>query len=144
MTLRLLNLALLILFPIAWTAPLASAGLLPYFDLDEISVLTGIASLWHKDIFLAIVVTLFAIVAPITKIATLALIQFGPLDKRHFPILEILGKLAMADVFLIALYIVLVKGVGIGRVETGWGLYLFTFCVLVSMLVTHLSKKSLP
>lgn len=144
MTLRLLNLALLILFPIAWTAPLASAGLLPYFDLDEISVLTGIASLWEKDIFLATVVTLFAIVAPITKIAALALIQFGPLDRRHFPILEVLGKLAMADVFLIALYIVLVKGVGIGRVETGWGLYLFTFCVLASMLVTHLSKKSLP
>ncbi len=143
MTLRLLNLALLILFPVAWAAPLASAGLLPFFDLDSISVLTGIASLWHKDIFLALVVTLFAIVAPTIKIALLALIQFGPLDQRHVPLLEILGKLAMADVFLIAVYIVLVKGVGVGRVETGWGLYLFTFCVLASMLVTHLSKRRL-
>lgn len=143
MILRLANLALLVLFPIAWSAPLARAGLLPFFELDQISVLTGIASLWQKDIFLATVVTLLAIVAPMLKVATLALMQFGPLDKRHLPILELLGKLAMADVFLIAVYIVLVKGVGIGRVETGWGLYLFTFCVLGSMLITHLYKKSL-
>ena len=47
----------------------------------------------------------------------------------------------MADVFLIALYIVLAKGVGVGRVETAWGLYLFTFCVLASMLITHMTKR---
>ena len=35
----------------------------------------------------------------------------------------------MADVFLIALYIVMVKGVGIGHVASAWGLWLFTFCV---------------
>ena len=47
----------------------------------------------------------------------------------------------MADIFLIAIYIVLAKGVGVGRVETGWGLYLFTFCVLASLAISHLTPR---
>lgn len=39
----------------------------------------------------------------------------------------------MADVFLIALYILLAKGVGVGYVEPAWGLWLFTACVGVSI-----------
>ena len=58
------------------------------------------------------------------------------------PALSYLGKLAMADVFLIALYIVLVKGVGLGRVETAWGLYLFTACVLAQIAVGMLYERS--
>ena len=49
MSLKLLNLSLLILFPIAWMAPLLKAGLLPFFALSEISVLTGLQALWEKD-----------------------------------------------------------------------------------------------
>ena len=55
--------------------------------------------------------------------------------------LNILGKLAMADIFLIALYIVLIKGIGVGRVETGWGLYLFTGCILVSIAISHYTAR---
>ena len=46
MTIKILNLALLVLYPVAWAAPLMRAGLLPLFKLDEISVLTGLQSLW--------------------------------------------------------------------------------------------------
>jgi hypothetical protein len=41
----------------------------------------------------------------------------------------------MADVFLIAVYITLAKGLSVGRVETAWGLWLFTACVLASMAI---------
>jgi paraquat-inducible protein A len=139
--LRIANLALLILFPIAWTAPLLRAGLLPFFDLDAISVLTGIRSLWDTDIFLALVVSLLALVAPMAKVIGLALIQYNQASPRLLPALKLLGRLAMADVFLIALYIVLAKGVGVGRVETGWGLYLFTFCVLASLVLSLLPAR---
>ena len=71
------------------------------------------------------------------------MIHFGRLSTQTLPTLEILGKLAMADVFLIAIYVVGAKGVGIGRVETAWGLYLFTACVLASMFITHLTKRQL-
>jgi uncharacterized paraquat-inducible protein A len=89
-------------------------------------------ALWEEDVLLALVVALFAIVAPILKTAGLALIHFRMTDTRLLAPLTALGKLAMADVFLIAIYITLARGVGVGRVETAWGLWLFTGCVLVS------------
>ena len=46
----------------------------------------------------------------------------------------------MADVFLIALYIVIVKGAGYVTIETAWGLYLFTGCILASILISWRSK----
>ena len=139
---RLLNLSLLVLYPIAWTAPLMRAGLLPLFGLSEISVLTGLQSLWSTDIFLALVVTLFALVAPYLKTIGLALIHAGMLGRRSLPMLQALGKLAMADVFLIALYITLTKGIGVGRIEVAWGLYLFTGCILLSLLISWRTEQS--
>lgn len=140
--LKLANLSLLILLPIAWFAPLLKAGLLPLFALSEISVISGIYALWEKDIFLAIVVSALALAAPMIKVISTALIQFGLVSKRIKPILIHMGRLAMADVFLIAIYIVVAKGVGIGRLETGWGLYLFTACVLASYAITIFDKSS--
>ncbi len=139
--LRYLNLSLLILFPIAWFAPLMRAGFLPFFSLDEISIITGIGDLWSKDIFLCLVVSFFALVAPIIKVAGMALVQFGLITKKATSALSVLGKLAMADVFLVAIYIVVAKGVGVGRLETAWGLYLFTFCVLLSYGMTLVQKQ---
>lgn len=138
------NLALLILFPIAWAAPLMRAGLgLPFFELDEISVISGLQALWETDVFLALLVTVFALFAPYLKTIGLALIQFNLASPRLLPALTLLGKLAMADVFLIALYIVVVKGVGLAKVETAWGLYLFTFCILASLTLSlHQTTKA--
>jgi uncharacterized paraquat-inducible protein A len=141
-----LNLALLILFPLAWTAPLMRAGLLPLFGLDEISVLSGLASLWDAgEVALAILVALFALVAPMAKTVALALVHLSKAPLRLLPAVQILGKLAMADIFLIAVYITLAKGIAVGRVETAWGLWLFTGCVLASLAVAlataHLAKR---
>lgn len=142
MYLRLANLSLLILYPVAWFAPLLRAGIdLPLFGLSEISVVSGLQSLWETDVALALLVTFLAVFAPYLKTIGLALIQFGQMRRRMLPVLDILGKLAMADVFLIALYIVLVKGIGLAIVETAWGLYLFTACVLASITISHLTAR---
>ncbi len=141
--LRVANLALLVLFPIAWFAPLLRAGFLPLFGLSEISVVTGLQSLWESDIPLALLVTFLAIFAPFAKTLGLALLQFGLLSASTLPALHILGRLAMADVFLIALYIVVVKGVGLAHVEVAWGLYLFTFCILASMALAWATERQL-
>lgn len=142
--LRILNLSLLILFPISWFAPLLRAGLLPIFGLSEISIISGLQSLWQTDVFLALLVTFFAIVAPLMKTLGLTLIHFGYMRRKALPALTFLGKLAMADVFLIALYIVIVKGVGLATVETAWGLYLFTGCILMSLAISHLTARTKP
>ena len=136
---RYLNLCLLVLFPVAWFAPLMRAALLPIFGMDEISVVTGLQSLWQSDIPLALAVTFLAVFAPYAKTIGLALIHWNLLSPRTLPALHVLGKLAMADVFLIALYIVVVKGAGLARVETAWGLWLFTGCVLVSLVTSWLT-----
>ncbi len=138
-----LNLSLLVLYPLAWWAPLMRAGLLPLFSLNEISVLTGLQSLWATDIFLALVVTIFALFAPYLKTIGLALVHFGLLKPAALQVLHILGKLAMADIFLIALYITLSKGVGVGRIEAAWGLYLFTLCILTSLWISWRTEQSL-
>lgn len=138
--LRYLNLLLLILFPISWFAPLLRAGILPLFGLSEISVISGLIELFQSDILLALLVTLFALIAPMTKTIGLALIHFHRVSPRFKQLFEIMGKLAMADVFLIALYIVIVKGVGLAHVETAWGLYLFTGCILASFAISHLTR----
>ena len=138
---KYLNLTLLILFPIAWFAPLMRAGLLPLFGLSEISVITGLQSLWESDVFLALLVTFFALFAPYLKTIGLALIHFGYMRRKTLPVLHILGKLAMADIFLIALYITLSKGIGVGRIETAWGLYLFTACILASIAIGFATEK---
>ena len=87
-------------------APLLRAALLPIFGMDEISVVSGLQSLWQTDAALGLVVTVFAIFAPFAKTAGLALVQFGLLSRKTLPALHQLGRLAMADIFLIALYIV--------------------------------------
>jgi paraquat-inducible protein A len=138
---RYLNLLLLLLFPVAWAAPMLRAGLLPLFGLNEISVLTGLQALWGEDILLALLVTFLALFAPYLKTLGLALVQFGLASPRIVPALSVMGKLAMADIFLIALYIVVLKGIGVGRVETAWGLYLFTGCILASLAVSHAAGR---
>ncbi|WP_375254374.1 paraquat-inducible protein A [Yoonia sp.] len=140
--LRVANLSLLFLFPVAWFAPLMRAGLLPVFGLSEISVISGMQALWESDVALALLVTAFALFAPYLKTIGLALVHFNLLKDKTLPILSWIGKLAMADVFLIALYIVVIKGVGFGRVETGWGLYMFTACILASLVISALTPQA--
>jgi uncharacterized paraquat-inducible protein A len=140
--LKAANLLLLALFPVAWFAPLLRAGLLPFFGMDEISVISGLSVLVEEAPLLAALVALFALVAPMAKSAALAVVQFGG-PRGLMRLVHLLGRLAMADIFLIALYIVAAKGVGVGRVETAWGLWLFTACVLGSLLVAHLTERAL-
>lgn len=140
-SLRLANLSLLIAFPIAWGAPLLRAGFLPLFGLSEISVLSGVASLWQTDILLALLVIVLAMVAPIAKVLTLEGVLSNRLPARIKPWLFHMGRLAMADIFLIAIYITVAKGIGIGRLEVAWGMYLFTACVVTSLMLSLIPAR---
>ena len=139
--LRFANYALLILYPVAWFAPLLKAGfILPIFGLTEISVVSGLQSLWENDVALALVVTMLAIFVPYMKTIAIALIHARLLSPRLLPLLTWLGRLAMADVFLVALYIVIAKASAPTHIETLWGLWLFTGCVLASLVISALTQ----
>ena len=149
---KILNLALVVVFPIAWFAPLIKTGLLPewqlprwlggstLFEPDTITVISGLQKLWEVDVFLAIAVTFFALVAPMLKCLGMSLIHFNLLKTSTQPVITLMGKLAMADIFILALYIVIAKGIGIGRIDIAWGLYLFTGAVIVSLFVSFMEK----
>ena len=139
---KYVNLCLLILFPLSWFAPLMRAAVLPMFGMDEISVVTGLQSLWGADAALALLVTFLAVFAPFAKTVGLALIHYDLLKPAALPVLSVLGKLAMADVFLLSLYVVLAKGAGMVTVETAWGLWLFTGCILISLWVSWRTERA--
>lgn len=151
--LQVLNLSLVVGFPVAWFAPLLRTGLLPemhlptwlggstLFSPDTVTVISGLQKLWGTDVSLAIAVTFFALVAPMLKCLGMALIHFGLLSPVTQPFISKMGKLAMADIFILSLYIVIAKGIGVGEIEVAWGLYLFTACVIVSLLVSMLEGK---
>ena len=134
----------LIAFPLVWFAPLMRAGLLPLFGLSEISVVSGLQSLWDSDVVLALLVTFFALVAPVAKLGGLLLVQTGLASRKLMPALDVMAKFAMADIFLIALYIVVVKGIGLATVETAWGLYVFSGLVVVSIALGVWTSRTLP
>ncbi len=138
--LLLANLALLVLFPVSWFAPVLRAGLVTWFGLGEISILSSLQTLWESDPALALLVTFLALFAPMAKTLGLALLHVGWLDRRALPALHLLGRLAMADMFLVALYVVVVKDAGRVTVETAWGLWLFSGSVLLSLLVAHATE----
>lgn len=136
---RYTNLALLILFPLSWFAPLMRAGMLPIFGLSEITVASGLVALFETDLPLALIVLFFAMVAPVAKTLGLALIHFEIAPNLPLTPLKILGKLAMAEVFLIALYIVIAKGMSLATIQPAWGLYLFSACILTSLFISYLT-----
>ena len=149
---KYLNLGLLFIFPMAWFAPLMRTQLVPewkfpnwlgsatLFGPETITVISGIQKLWATDVALALAVTFFALVAPMLKCGGTALIQFGMLSSAVKPIIMVMAKLAMADIFIVSIYIVIAKGIGIGSIEIDWGLYLFTGAVILSFMVSIASK----
>jgi uncharacterized paraquat-inducible protein A len=134
------HVALLALYPVAWGAPILTAGLLPWFGQDNISILSGILALLGSDPILGLLIAVLAIIAPFGKtvlgLASLVLDR----DILGASVAWLMSRLAMADIFLISLYIVIAKGVGVGHIQTRWGLYVFTLCVLLSMVLSLIKR----
>jgi len=146
MLVRIVTIALLILFPVAWLAPLAKAGFaMPLFGGTEISILGGVLELADSDLFLCIVVAVFAILIPYVKTIILLGAQYGQLGSpaKWLKVLSAMGKLSMADVFLIAMYVVMIKGIGFGDIEIQWGLHLFTALVFASIWATWATERAM-
>ena len=92
--------------------------------------------LWRLDLLLFVAVLLFSVLAPLAKGRALVWVWYRCAAHAGGPALDrlaLLGKLAMTEVFLLAVIIVGLKGVGIGRVEVAWGLPAFVVAVVLSL-----------
>ena len=79
---------------------------------------------------------LFSVITPLVKGLALAWVWFRlPMVRARTWLdrLAVLGKLSMAEIFLLAVILVGIKGVGIGTVEISWGLQAFVVAVLLSL-----------
>ena len=125
----------LALVPVTWWLPLFVARV-PFLWRQEVSIASGLGELWRLDRLLCLAVFLFSVLAPAVKGAALVWVWYRVPDQpAPAPLLDrlaLLGKLAMTEMFLLAVIIVGLKGVGIGTVETSWGLHVFVAVVLLS------------
>jgi uncharacterized paraquat-inducible protein A len=140
-----LLLASLVLVPVTWWLPLFTARV-PFLWRQEVSIASGLVELWRLDATLFGAVLLFSVLAPLAKGLALAWVWFRvPVDRAHgwLDRLALLGKLSMTEVFLLAVIIVGLKGVGIGTVEVSWGLQAFVAVVVLSLLAATWAAAAL-
>jgi paraquat-inducible protein A len=140
-----LLLASLLLVPVTWWLPLFTARV-PFLWRQYVSIATGLAELWRLDRLLFAAVLLFSVLAPLAKGAALAWVWYRVPRTRAPALLDrlaVLGKLSMTEVFLLALIIVGLKGVGIGTVEVAWGLQAFVLVVVLSLAASTWAAAAL-
>ncbi len=113
------------------------------FIANSFSVISGILELLHRDHWiLFLLVGLFSVVFPITKIILLfVLLRLRDVNStRYIHLLKLMhdyGRWGMLDVMVVAVMIVAVKLDVIAEVEIHAGLYLFATAVLLIMYITH-------
>lgn len=136
---------LLVMLPVTWWLPLFTARV-PFLWREEISIVTGLIELWRLDLFLFLIVLVFSVLAPLGKLAASLYVWYRvPADRAHRALgrLALLGKLSMAELFLLAVVIVGFKGVGIGTIEVAWGLHAFAAVVLLSFAASLWAEAAL-
>ncbi len=132
-------------FVLFWPAVLLPILRIEKLGLEEESgILTGTLDLiQHGDWFVGLVVLLFSIVFPLTKIVLLLeLSLLEVLHQRHkaitLRVMEHLGKWSMMDVMLLAFLVMLVKLGNLVEFHFGPAVFAFAGCVAMSMIASLL------
>ncbi|MGB1930851.1 MAG: paraquat-inducible protein A [Mariniblastus sp.] len=124
------------------------AILLPILEVEQLgfksqsSILSGIIELFrHGSHFVAIVVLLFSIIFPLTKIVLLlelSLLELFEKKQKAFTLrlMETLGKWSMMDVMLLAFLVMLVKLGDMVEFQFGPAIIAFVLCVAMSMVAS--------
>ncbi|ATU90830.1 paraquat-inducible protein A [Phyllobacterium zundukense] len=121
------------------TMPLMNISKLYFFD-ENPSLLGIIGSLWAGgDWLLTVIVTLFSVILPITKLAVahLAAAQVPAAAQVLHRWIGILSKWSMLDVLLVALVIFGAKTSGLATAIAQPGLWFFTASAILSAVATH-------
>ena len=113
-----------------------------YFIENTISLISTIQTLYNDNEWLLfIVITLFSVCIPVIKIVSLLMItnidfEAGSFLDKTLSLIETLGKWSMLDVFVVALLLVSLKLGALAKVEVHYGLYVFAFSVILTMVLS--------
>ncbi len=138
----LLSLALIAL-PFTWFLPLFRTELLVFLD-NEVTVIGAARTLLKADLMLFAVIVLFGMVVPVAKLTGLLYawaILPREMARTWIGGLNKISKFSMLDIFLIAVTIVGLKGVGLGKVEIAYGLYAFAVVVLMILALSFWADR---
>lgn len=136
-----LALAALFLYPLAILLPIMKIEQLGHATED--SILTGVGALMHAGHwFVGMVVLVFSLIVPPTKLAALLFLSLASHTVRakhravtyHF--VEVLGRWGMLDVMVVAVLVAYVKLGDVVHITPGPGLMAFAACVLLSLLAS--------
>lgn len=143
----LANLALLVLFPIAWFAPLIEyqAGIwwLPFSNQSgQKSTIQALALLWDANLILALSITILVLIVPILKIIGSLLVMFGILAHSIQPALSYFGKISSIEIFVASILIVVATEMSALEITALWGTYFLLGCVTLSFILQFFSLPS--
>lgn len=117
-------------------------------ETSTYSIIGVIGKLYQlNDVFLALLLCLFSVMAPVSKLTLYwqaCSLSFRPKEfNRLLKAVHYVGKFSMAEVFTIALIIVVVKSFpGGSTAQLEWGAYVFTASVACSIIASiGLEKK---
>jgi len=133
----------LVALPFTWFLPLFRTELLVFLD-NEVTVIGAAKTLFKADLLLFAVIILFGMVVPVAKLAGLIYAwAILPYDEARAWIggLNKISKFSMLDIFLIAVTIVGLKGVGLGKVEVAYGLHAFAGIVLMILALSFWAQR---
>jgi paraquat-inducible protein A len=139
-----ISLLLLVLLPGAFFVPLLSTGFW-VFRKSNLTLAHAVYELYSIDESLFVIVAVFGILCPITKSIMSAYcwyyVRISTVEK-YLVALSYVAKLSMLDVMLLAVFVIALKGVGIGSVHVRYGLYVYA-TVVVSSLVLNIAMAAL-
>lgn len=124
-----------------FSAPLMTFKKLFFFK-NTFSLFSGLNALFNsREYFLFAVIFIFSVLFPNLKLIFLGYIRyFSPRPsaktEQYLRRLGALGRFSMLDVFVAAMLVVFVRLGVLGKVESRWGLYVFTVSVLLSIVTS--------
>lgn len=136
-------LAALILYPLAVGLPMLRVE--RFGHAHESSVIQGGVTLMTSGhVFVGAVVLLCSVVIPLTKLVALLLLSSGVMflrdehRARTYHVVEWTGRWGMLDVLLVAILVAVLKVGDWVEVSAGPAAWVFTCCVVLSLLATAL------
>ena len=132
---KLINLFLIGIIPSSWFLPIAYTGLVPWFGLKEISIVSSLQVLCKTNLFLCLVVFFSVIIFPMIKLIFLSLAHFNIVKNDSLSILLIVSQFSMSEVFILSFYIVITKSTWLGHLSIAWGFYVFCFATIISLII---------
>lgn len=138
----IINVLNIVNFFVLWFIPIIRQTAFTFLNKD-ISMASVAYELYRTDILLFIIVSSSVTIVPMAKSAIYVYIWFFAKNLKAWPMATgaLLGKISMLDIFIYAVFIVLMKGQGLVSITILPGMYLYIAAALISLAVGMATER---